>query len=62
MGAYFGITILQIKVKIVNKFKDERIKYYVSNNLKLYDARNLAINKASGQYISFIDTDDLWKT
>ena len=48
--------------EIVNKFKDERIKYYVSNNFKkLYDARNLAINKASGQYISFIDTDDLWE-
>ena len=29
--------------------------------LPLYKARNLAIQKAKGDYISFLDTDDLWK-
>ena len=27
----------------------------------LYEARNLAIEKARGDYISFLDTDDFWQ-
>ena len=27
----------------------------------MYDARNLAIQKAKGQFISFIDADDVWE-
>jgi len=47
--------------KILKKFNDKRIKYYLSDNFtNLYEARNLAIEKASGKYISFLDTDDLW--
>ncbi len=47
--------------KIVNGYVDKRIKYFKSNNFtSLYEARNLAIQKAEGDYISFIDTDDLW--
>ena len=47
--------------KILLGFKDKRIKYFKSKNfLSLYKARNLAINKASGKYISFLDTDDWW--
>ncbi len=47
---------------IVKSFKDKRIKYFYSKKfLKLYFARNLAINKARGKYISFCDTDDWWK-
>ena len=45
--------------KIFKKFKDKRLKYFFSNKvLKLYEARNLAISKAKGYYISFCDTDD----
>lgn len=48
--------------KILNQFKDKRIKYYKSKKfISLYKARNLAIAKAKGDYISFLDTDDLWK-
>ncbi len=48
--------------KIVIKFKDKRIKYFRSNKFnKLYHARNLAINKANGKYIGFLDVDDLWE-
>ncbi len=47
--------------KILKKIKDKRIKYFFSKKfLKLYHSRNLAIRKAKGQYISFLDTDDLW--
>ena len=47
--------------KIIKKFSDKRIKYFKSTKLyNLYDARNLAVNKAKGKYISFIDVDDIW--
>ena len=47
--------------KILEKFSDKRIKYFHANKFtSLYEARNLAIEKAEGEYISFLDTDDLW--
>tara|TARA_Y100000992_G_scaffold107790_1_gene70191 strand:- start:1396 stop:2199 length:804 start_codon:yes stop_codon:yes gene_type:complete len=48
--------------KIIKTYSDKRIKYFKSKNfLNLYNARNLAIKKAKGKYISFLDVDDLWK-
>ena len=47
--------------KIFFEFKDKRFKYFYSNkNLKLYRARNEAIKKSKGYFVSFLDTDDLW--
>jgi len=47
--------------KILEQFKDKRIKYFKSNKFtSLYEARNLSIEKAQGDYIGFLDTDDLW--
>ena len=47
--------------EILKKFNDKRIKYFRSNKLlDLYKARNLAVEKCNGDYISFLDTDDLW--
>ena len=47
--------------KIIKSFKDNRIKYFKSKKfLSLYSARNLAVKKAKGEFISFLDTDDWW--
>ena len=47
--------------EIALSFKDKRIKYFKTSKLsKLYHARNLAVRKAKGEYISFLDTDDWW--
>ena len=49
--------------KIINSFKDKRIKKFFSKKfIKLYSARNLAIKKSNGKYLSFLDVDDLWKS
>ena len=47
--------------KIVKSFKEKRITYIKSRKfIKLYKARNLAIKKAKGEFISFLDVDDWW--
>jgi glycosyltransferase involved in cell wall biosynthesis len=47
--------------KIIKKFKDKRIRYFCSKKpIKLYQARNCAIKKAKGKYVTFIDVDDWW--
>ena len=46
--------------KIVKSFNDIRIKYFLAKKFtNLHKARNLALKKAKGKYISFLDTDDL---
>lgn len=47
---------------ICYKFKDKRIKYFRSKKkINLGLARNLALSKAKGYYIAFLDVDDIWK-
>ena len=46
---------------ILENFKDLRLKYFLAqNHTTLYKARNLAIKKANGDFVCFIDTDDMW--
>ena len=47
--------------KIFDSYNEKRFKYYLSDkHTILYEARNLAIKKAKGEFIAFLDTDDIW--
>ena len=47
--------------EIFKNYKDTRFKYFYANeHTLLYKARNLAIEKSKGDFISFLDVDDLW--
>ena len=39
---------------------DSRILYFYQNNGKQGKARNLGLKKSSGDFIAFLDSDDLW--
>ena len=46
---------------ILSKIQKDKLNYFKLNNYKpLGQARNIAIEKSSGELIAFIDTDDLW--
>lgn len=42
--------------------KDKRVQYFKKNNAERGAARNYGVSKASGDYVVFIDSDDLMKT
>ena len=47
--------------KILNNFNEKRFKYFLSDKHSiLYHARNQALKKTNGDFIAFLDTDDLW--
>ena len=49
-------------LSIAKSFNDKRIKVFSSKNfLNLYDARNTALLHIKGNYVCFLDTDDLWE-
>jgi len=45
---------------VVKKCKDKRVKYFYKTNGGASSARNTGIAKAQGDYIAFLDADDLW--
>ena len=45
---------------VVLSIKDERIRYYKKENEERAVARNYGIKKAIGDYITFLDSDDLF--
>tara|TARA_B110001452_G_scaffold9475_1_gene8129 strand:- start:86 stop:880 length:795 start_codon:yes stop_codon:yes gene_type:complete len=47
--------------KIFDQFSNSNFKYFLSEkHTTLYEARNLACEKAKGEYIAFLDCDDVW--
>jgi len=47
--------------KIFKSFKDKRLRYfYTSKKVSLYVSRNAAVKKARGNFIAFLDVDDIW--
>jgi glycosyltransferase involved in cell wall biosynthesis len=48
--------------EIFRNYNDKRFKYYyASKHTLLYEARNEAIKRSSGDFIAFLDTDDFWQ-
>lgn len=47
--------------EIFTSYRDSRLKYfYAPEHTRLYEARNCAMEKASGELIAFLDVDDWW--
>ena len=47
-------------VEIVREIADDRLKLFSYKNAGLPTARNRGIQQATGEYIAFLDADDLW--
>jgi glycosyltransferase involved in cell wall biosynthesis len=46
---------------IIFSYSDQRIKYFELNkSISLGAARNIALKESSGEFIAFIDSDDIW--
>ena len=47
--------------KIFKSFKDKRLRYFFTpKKVSLYVSRNAAVKKARGNFIAFLDVDDIW--
>jgi len=47
--------------KIFKNINDKRFKYFrTKKKIKLYKARNFALEKCKGDFITFLDSDDWW--
>lgn len=46
---------------VVAKIKDARLKYFKKKNGERAQARNFGIDRSTGDYITFLDSDDLLK-
>lgn len=47
--------------EVVSKYSDPRIKYFWQENQERSAARNNGIEKAQGEFVCFLDSDDVWR-
>ena len=48
--------------EVINSFVDKRIQYYkFRNHGVIASSRNYGVTKANGEYLAFIDSDDVWE-
>lgn len=45
---------------VITEINDKRVKYFYKENAGVASARNRGIDTAEGEYIAFLDSDDLW--
>lgn len=63
-GCDFELVIVDtghgINRKLVEKFHDSRIRYFVFTTQHLADARNFALKESKADYVAILDDDDEW--
>jgi glycosyltransferase involved in cell wall biosynthesis len=63
-GCDFELVVVDtghgINRKLVEKFNDSRIRYFVFTTQHLADARNFALRESEGDYVAILDDDDEW--
>lgn len=58
---FFDNNSMDKSIDIANSFKDKRIKIFKNKkSMNLGISRFFALKKATGEYICFLDTDDIW--
>jgi glycosyltransferase involved in cell wall biosynthesis len=46
--------------QLVNQINDERVTYYYNSHVGMEHTRKIGLDKAKGDFIGFMDSDDLW--